>query len=244
MSFGAAPQLIRREPSLPDYRRVFSSTGRPEDLERSKAARREVEGRRSVMLSKRRVAERQRLRAGMQQERRFNQTEKTAKRRQQLEETALGFATSPFTVDMLADNERVDEEIRVRIQYEEELMKAEQMRKQRVMEEVIRKSLTEHDDIAQLRREKIRLLQEERRLRSLAEAEKSAANASRSGEKWAGRAEENEQRNAIEKAKRERKKQEMWALAEARAETLRVKHGIERPDRPNWNASAWHPRLR
>merc|ERR1719263_1531524 len=68
---------------------------------------------------------------------------------------------SPFTVDLLAENERIDEELRVRQKFEAKRLKVLAKKKNRVKSDIILKALAETDDLAALRAEKRALVEEE-----------------------------------------------------------------------------------
>jgi len=65
---------------------------------------------------------------------------------------------SPFTVDLLAENERIDEELRVRQKFEAKRLKVLAKKKDRVKSDIILKALAETDDLAALRAEKRALM--------------------------------------------------------------------------------------
>merc|ERR1712166_543353 len=79
---------------------------------------------------------------------------------------------SPFTVDLLAENERVDEELTVRTLSESKRLRVLKKKKARVKTDIILKALAETDDLAALRAEKRALVDEERKLRALRDLEK------------------------------------------------------------------------
>ena len=53
------------------------------------------------------------------------------------------FATSPFLVDLVADNERIEEEMSVRQQEERRRQKQQELKKKKVKNEIIVKALSE-----------------------------------------------------------------------------------------------------
>lgn len=79
---------------------------------------------------------------------------------------------SPFTVDLLAENERIDEEFQVRTKEEARRAKALKKKKEKVKNEIILKALAETDDLEALRREKVALAEEEKRIRAMMDLEK------------------------------------------------------------------------
>jgi len=79
---------------------------------------------------------------------------------------------SPFTVDLLAENERIDEEFQVRTKEESRRSKSLAKKKAKVKNEIILKALAETDDLEALRQEKRALAEEEKRLRAMRDLEK------------------------------------------------------------------------
>ena len=80
---------------------------------------------------------------------------------------------SPFLVDQVAENERIDEENRVRLAEEaarEQMLKA---RGAKIKNEIILKALAEASDLDGLRQEKRLIAIEEKRLKALLQLEKS-----------------------------------------------------------------------
>ena len=72
---------------------------------------------------------------------------------------------SPFTVDLLAENERIDEEFQARTKEEARRTKLLAKKKAKIKNEIILKALAEHDDLVALRAEKQALAKEEKRIR-------------------------------------------------------------------------------
>lgn len=82
---------------------------------------------------------------------------------------------SPFLVDLLGEQERIDEENRVRLQQEYARQKEAESRKERAKNEIVLKALTENSDLDALRREKRAIQEEEKRLKALLDIEKTKA---------------------------------------------------------------------
>jgi len=82
---------------------------------------------------------------------------------------------SPFHVDLLAENERIDEENRVRLAQEYSRQREAERRQEEAKNEIILKALTEASDLDALRREKRAILEEEKRLNALLDIEKTKA---------------------------------------------------------------------
>jgi len=79
---------------------------------------------------------------------------------------------SPFTVDLLAENERIDEEFQARTKEEARRSKILTKKKAKIKNEIILKALAEHDDLVALRQEKQSLAKEEKRIRAMRDLEK------------------------------------------------------------------------
>ena len=136
---------------------------------------------------------------------------------------------SPFLVDLVAENERIDEEFQVR--------KKLQIRKQKILAKareedknnIILRALQEGNEIEVLRREKRSILEEEKRLKAMIEIEK--LNAQRKDDRI--RAERAERKRKRNKATKRQTKNKCMIDEHARVEQdiLRVKHKIE--IRPN-----------
>ena len=73
---------------------------------------------------------------------------------------------SPFLVDLLAENERIEEENRIRIREETRRAKSLDKRKVKVKNVIILKALQEASDLDALRAEKRMIILEERRLKA------------------------------------------------------------------------------
>jgi hypothetical protein len=100
-------------------------------------------------------------------------------KRRVLEGNRRKTAKSPFQIDLVAETERIDEEVMVRLQFEDKLQVVDTKRKEKVMDAVIRSALTEEDHVARLREEKRKLLIEQKRLLALRDMQKSDANLQR-----------------------------------------------------------------
>ncbi|CAM9164887.1 unnamed protein product [Discosporangium mesarthrocarpum] len=81
---------------------------------------------------------------------------------------------SPFLVDLLAENERIDEENKVRLREEARKARIMEKRKEEAKSNIILQALTESSDLDALRREKRAIVEEERCLKALLDIQKSA----------------------------------------------------------------------
>ena len=134
----------------------------------------------------------------------------------------------PFLVDLLAENERIDEENRIRLREETRRQKKLERRKNKVKNEIILKALAEASDLEALRAEKRMIAMEERRLKALLDLER-AKTKNKQDLMAAHRAEK--QRKHIQHEFR-RKKREAYELEFRRQQKLllRDKLGIPEPN--------------
>merc|ERR1711934_183162 len=108
----------------------------------------------------------------MRAEREKLERQKTHDRAEKREMWNQRLRNSPFTVDLLAENERIDEEFTVRTKEEARRTKLLAKKKAKVKNEIILKALAEHDDLGALREEKRVLADETKRLRAMRDLEK------------------------------------------------------------------------
>ena len=80
---------------------------------------------------------------------------------------------SPFLVDLVAENERIDEEHKVRMHQQVRRHKTHEKRRENIKNEIILQALEENNEVDALRREKRKILEEEKRLKALIEIEKT-----------------------------------------------------------------------
>merc|ERR1711934_378485 len=108
----------------------------------------------------------------MRAEREKLERQKTHDRAEKREMWNQRLRNSPFTVDLLAENERIDEEFQVRTKEESKRSKMLNKKKAKVKNEIILKALAEDDQLEALRQEKRALAEEEKRLRAMRDLEK------------------------------------------------------------------------
>ena len=186
-------------PHEPEYSDVgFLSK---DEMAERRLRRKELESEKSTRLSQNRIGERERLKSESQLEARrvrlrflaltdgprppesalcVQLRQKSVRHRKRvLEENRRKSAKSPFQIDLVAETERIDEEVLVRLKFEEQVTLADSKRKERVMDEVIRSALTEEDHVSRLRAEKVKLLVEQKRLKALRDMQKADSNLQR-----------------------------------------------------------------
>jgi len=82
---------------------------------------------------------------------------------------------SPFAVDLVAENQRIDEENRVREIVEKRRNKAAQQKMREAHDKILQRATAQGDELEHLRMEKRLLLENERQLKALRDVEKSNA---------------------------------------------------------------------
>ena len=131
---------------------------------------------------------------------------------------------SPFLVDLVAENERIDEEFQVR--------KKLQIRKQRILtkkreedkNDIILRALQEANEIEALRREKRTILKEEKRLKALIEIEK--LNTQRKDDRIRAERAERKRKRVKATARQARNKTMIDEHVKVEKDILRVKHNV------------------
>mmetsp|Transcript_54809 Transcript_54809/g.117024 ORF Transcript_54809/g.117024 Transcript_54809/m.117024 type:complete len:276 (-) Transcript_54809:194-1021(-) len=82
---------------------------------------------------------------------------------------------SPFAIDLVAENQRIDEENRVQQTIERRRRKMQEKRNREAHNAIFSRATAEHDELSQLRLEKRLLIENERQLKALRDVEKSNA---------------------------------------------------------------------
>jgi hypothetical protein len=138
---------------------------------------------------------------------------------------------SPFLVDLVAENERIDEENRVRRYRQTRKLKELEWKREEAKNAIILRALQEANELDALRREKRKILEEEKRLKAMIEIEK--LNAQRKEDRI--KAERAERKRKIDKTsvRVELNKTIINDKAKAEQSILRIKLNIEDP--PNIN---------
>merc|ERR1719313_78645 len=96
-------------------------------------------------------------------------------RRERNERWTRKLQRSPFVVDLVAENQRIDEENRVRDHVEQRKQKLMSRRNREAHNAIFKRATAETDELDQLRSEKRMLLENERQLKALRDVEKSNA---------------------------------------------------------------------
>merc|ERR1712003_459576 len=82
---------------------------------------------------------------------------------------------SPFAVDLVAENQRIDEENRVQRTVEQRRQRLMAQRNREAHNSIFKRATAESDELDQLRTEKRLLLENERQLKALRDVERSNA---------------------------------------------------------------------
>lgn len=126
----------------------------------------------SAMILSKNTMERDKLREKYLKEEK-EKYEKTMKVRNEREKVwRKKTAKSPFAVDLVAEDERIQEETRIRSAEEEHRRRLAEARRESAKNDIVLKALSEFSDLEALRREKRAIMEEEQRLKALMSLEK------------------------------------------------------------------------
>jgi hypothetical protein len=134
---------------------------------------------------------------------------------------------SPFLVDQLAENERIDEENRVRLQQEQQREAMLNQRKSKIKNEIILKALAEASDLDGLRKEKRLIAIEEKRLKALLGLEKASGH--RKADLMAAQRAERQRKQVQAEYLRAKKREEAIMVRERERELLMEKLNVQEP---------------
>lgn len=132
---------------------------------------------------------------------------------------------SPFNVDLVAEDERIYEENRIRREQEANIRKEVTERKEKAKNEIIIKALAEFSDMEALRQEKRAIMEEEHRLKALLTLEK--ANANLKADRLAAERAEKQRAQAKLAHRRDAYKSSLSSVVKEEGLALKKKHGIE-----------------
>ena len=131
---------------------------------------------------------------------------------------------SPFMVDLIAENERIDEENKVRIEEENRRERVLRKRKEKIKNEIVLKALSEVSDLDALRKEKRLIADEEKRLKALLIMEKAAAHTK--ADLMAAQRAERQRKQVQAQYRRARLREETQRRRELETELLREKLNV------------------
>eukprot|EP01012_Entosiphon_sulcatum_P054392 TRINITY_DN7511_c0_g1_i1.p1 TRINITY_DN7511_c0_g1~~TRINITY_DN7511_c0_g1_i1.p1 ORF type:complete len:226 (-),score=72.48 TRINITY_DN7511_c0_g1_i1:1521-2198(-) len=122
-----------------------------------------------------RLNERKFLKAQYEFDREKRIAEQTIYKKEKADEWKGRFANSPFLVDLVADNERIEEELVVRSQEEARKKRLQEVKKKKVRTDIIVKSLSEVPVLDQARAQKRMLAEQERVEKARKDVEKATS---------------------------------------------------------------------
>lgn len=132
---------------------------------------------------------------------------------------------SPFNVDLVAEDERIFEENRIRAEEEAKLKKEVYQRKEKAKNDIVLKALAEFSDLEALRREKRAIIEEEQRLKALLTLEKANQNAK--ADRIAAERAERQRAQAKLTYRREQYRASLSEIVKEEGKALKKKHGLE-----------------
>mmetsp|Transcript_12133 Transcript_12133/g.18322 ORF Transcript_12133/g.18322 Transcript_12133/m.18322 type:complete len:225 (+) Transcript_12133:61-735(+) len=127
----------------------------------------------SAMILSRNTMERDKLRAKYHEEQRKKEMKHNKVKEKRQEKWKKLTAKSPFAVDLVAEDERIQEENRIRVAEETARKQLAESRREKAKSEIILKALSEFSDLEALRQEKKAIMEEEQRLKALLALEKT-----------------------------------------------------------------------
>ena len=187
-----------------------------ETMDRYVATRRE-----SARIMSKRFVERNEVKAKILRDRQKVHRRLLASKQKKENQWRRKMERSPFMVDLIAENERIDEENKVRIEEETRRERMLLRRKDKIKNEIVLKALSEVSDLDALRREKRLIADEEKRLRALLIMEK--ANAHTKADLMAAQRAERQRKQVQAQYRRARLREETTKRRELEVELLREK---------------------
>ncbi|GBG32051.1 Hypothetical Protein FCC1311_082762 [Hondaea fermentalgiana] len=180
---------------------------------------------RSQRLMEQRFLEREAVKRELL-ETRANQRAKLQRQRIKKEVTwKAKLEKSPFLVNLMAENERIEEENRARLQEAARRDARADRRRAKIKNDIIIKALQEASDLDALRAEKRLIMEEERRLKALIEVEKT--NLNRKQDLMAAMRAEKQRKHMQQEFRRQKRMQFEKEMREQRTMALKAKLGLE-----------------
>ncbi|CAM9424371.1 unnamed protein product, partial [Choristocarpus tenellus] len=127
----------------------------------------------SAQIMSRKFIERDKLKDGMLRDKKRYRQRLQESKNKKLNDWEQKTQRSPFLIDLLAENERIDEENKVRLREEARKARIIERRKEEAKNNIIMQALTESSDLDALRKEKRAIIEEERCLKALLDIEKA-----------------------------------------------------------------------
>ncbi len=140
--------------------------------------------------------------------------------------------TSPFAIDLVAEDERIYEEHLIRTR--DEMAKRQQIEdaKKKAKNDIILKALSEFSDLEALRREKRAILEEEQRLKALQTLEKVTVNGK--ADRLVAERAMKQRHNARLQHRRETYQDSLEQVMKEEQFALKKKHGLEGQKKPDF----------
>jgi len=197
------------------------------DLDMQGDGRRALARAQAAQILTKKFAQRDRVKAQLDAERNAKNEQRWNVRQQKVAQWQQKTRDSPFLVDLVAEDERIGEENRVRISDEQRQGRSLEKRRTSAKREIVIKALQEDSDLDALRREKRAIQEEEKRLKALLDIEKTNSHA-KADLLVAQRAER--QRKAAQADYRRRENLDMLRSHRGQeVELLKEKHSIPHP---------------
>jgi hypothetical protein len=160
--------------SLEEEMQRLESSYRDEDMMYDARAIARAE---SAQIMSQKFAQRDMMKQQLVEESRQKRVRKCIKKQKTAQNWQAKMKRSPFMVDLLAENERIDEDNKVRVREESRREKSLGKQKNAVKNEIVLKAIAETSDLDALRREKRAIQMEEKRLKALLDLEKTNGHA-------------------------------------------------------------------
>merc|ERR1719393_1037141 len=129
----------------------------------------------SMKIMSVRFAQRDAVKSDNRRERQTYMDKMTASQRDRDERWCRKLQRSPFAVDLVAENQRIDEENRVRDHIEQRKQKLMHQRNREAHNAIFKRAVAESDELDVLRQEKRTLLHNEKLLTAMRDVERSNA---------------------------------------------------------------------
>lgn len=205
----------------PKYGKTGKTLGERVSPERRDWVRKE-----SAMILARSIMMREEAKQNMFEERAIRDERLIRNRMKIADKWNKRLTNSPFNVDLVAEDERIFEENRIRTEEQRRLRTEVYERKEKAKNDIILKALAEFSDLESLRREKRAILEEEQRLKALLTLEKANMNAK--ADRIAAERAERQRAAAKLEHRREAYRESLHEVVAEEAAALRKKHGITR----------------
>ena len=128
--------------------------------------------RESAQILQRNLYARDKTKRNVEEERQKRLGVLNKERKQRMDKWQNKTKTSPFAVDLVAEDERIHEENQIRLREQKETEQKVELRRSKAKNDIILKALSEFSDLEALRKEKRAIMEEEQRLRALLSLEK------------------------------------------------------------------------